>query len=170
MRSVQYQPDGCKETYTIFENGDIYRNRDWYKVHQPKNADGYPGVFFTCDGKSKRVSVHRLMMLLFYPIDNADKMVVNHKDGNKANNNLDNLEWCTSSENSKHAFRTGLKSANGEKNSHAKLTEKDVLEIRKRLKNGESGSALAREYGVQKTAISRIKLRKSWSHLKDEDE
>lgn len=170
MRSAQYQPDGCKETYTIFENGDIYRNRGWYKVHQVTNMWGYYSCNIQINGKTTRHLVHRIMMMAFYPIDNPDEMVVNHKDGNKLNNNLDNLEWCTQSENCKHAFRTGLKSSNGEKNSHAKLTEKDVLEIRKRLKNGESGSALAREYGVQKTAISRIKLRKSWSHLKDENE
>jgi len=51
-------------------------------------------------------------MLTFNPVDNSEQLEVNHKDGNKLNNRLDNLEWCTSSENKIHALTTGLKEYN----------------------------------------------------------
>jgi hypothetical protein len=56
--------------------------------------------------KSKTLRIHRLVMELFKPISTV--MQVNHIDGNKLNNRLDNLEWCTDSENKKHAYKTGL--------------------------------------------------------------
>jgi len=67
----------------------------------------YARVTIRVDGKSKRFSVHRIVAEAF--IDNPDnKPCVNHIDGNKLNNNSDNLEWCTHKENTKHAFDTGL--------------------------------------------------------------
>ena len=58
-----------------------------------------------------------------------ENLQVNHIDGDKANNNLSNLEWCTQSENQKHAFENGLLSRSGVKNSQAKLNESQVIEI-----------------------------------------
>lgn len=67
------------------------------------------------DGKRHRYSVHRLILENFKPVENMDKMQVNHIDGNKWNNKLSNLEWVTCSENNKHAHKIGLKSQKGEK-------------------------------------------------------
>ena len=61
-------------------------------------------------------------MMAFCPVENMEKLEVNHIDGNKRNNNLDNLEWCTSSENQKHAYKMGLnKLRYGENNNFSKL-------------------------------------------------
>lgn len=59
-------------------------------------------------GKKKTYKLHRLVMMAFEPIENMEQMEVNHKDGNKLHNSLDNLEWCTASYNQKHAFHLGL--------------------------------------------------------------
>ena len=72
-----------------------------------KSNRGYLQVCLTKDGKPKTYTVHRLVAKAFLP-NLKNKKQVNHIDGNKENNNIDNLEWVTSSENNKHAFITGL--------------------------------------------------------------
>jgi hypothetical protein len=69
-----------------------------------EQATGYLTV--SLGGKTHRV--HRLVMMGYEPIDNPEDYQVNHIDGDKTNNCLDNLEWCTAKENSIHAVRTGL--------------------------------------------------------------
>lgn len=107
--------------------------------------------------------LHRLIAITFVP-NPKNKPCINHIDGNKANNTYWNLEWCTQKENVRHAFRTGLSSAlRGELHNNATLTESQAIEVRNSL---ESTTSLAKKYGVTKTAISYIKLRKTWKHLK----
>lgn len=78
------------------------------ELKQTTTNRGYKRVTLSINGKEERWSVHRLVALLFIP--NPDKKLeVNHKDGNKENNSVSNLEWCTRSENEKHAHANGLK-------------------------------------------------------------
>lgn len=79
------------------------------KILSPgKTVKGYPFVFLSVNGKSKNCMVHRLVAETF--ISNPDNLPeVNHIDGNKENNNVANLEWCTRKENLKHAVDTGLR-------------------------------------------------------------
>lgn len=74
-----------------------------------ENEWGYLWVTLTKDGMRKHHKVHRLVAQAFLQKDDG-KEFVNHKDGNKTNNNVENLEWVTSKENQQHAFRTGLNS------------------------------------------------------------
>jgi len=78
------------------------------EMKQTVTNRGYKRITLSIDGKEERWSVHRLVALLFVP-NPEQKPQVNHIDGNKENNDASNLEWCTASENNKHAFRTGLK-------------------------------------------------------------
>jgi hypothetical protein len=78
------------------------------EMKQTTTNRGYKRITLSIDGKEERWSVHRLVALLFVP-NPEQKPQVNHIDGNKENNDASNLEWCTASENNKHAFRTGLK-------------------------------------------------------------
>jgi len=84
---------------------------------------GYLSVMFCKKNKRKRHSIHRLVAAAFIPIIN-DKPWTNHRNGIKIDNRVENLEWCTPSENNKHAYATGLKFPK----TH--LTWVDVLIIR----------------------------------------
>jgi hypothetical protein len=82
------------------------------------------------DKKAKTLRIHRLVMEIFNPIDNI--MQVNHIDGNKLNNKLDNLEWCTDSENKKHAYKTGLMLPG---NQYSKRPKQDLLRYKLKSTN-----------------------------------
>jgi hypothetical protein len=97
--------------YTIDEDGNIFS--PWCKKYRPLNhteKDGYKTVsLWGGKGtKRKRYYVHRLLAEQYIP-NPENKPWVNHKDGNKSNNRIDNLEWSTISENLQHAYNTGLK-------------------------------------------------------------
>ena len=77
-------------------------------ILKPKMAHGYVLVTLCKDAKQFNASVHRLVAEAFIPNPN-NKPEVNHIDGCRSNNDISNLEWCTSSENKIHAYRTGLK-------------------------------------------------------------
>jgi hypothetical protein len=108
-------------------------------------------------------SVHRLVAAAFLP-NPENKATVNHIDGNKMNNHVENLEWATHSENSIHAFDNGLR-AKGEGHPNSKLTKSEVIEIRTLLASGQSQQAIATKFNVSKSCIKGIKQLKNWSHL-----
>lgn len=99
--------------YCITKDGEVYSlkiNR-WIKK-QISNNDYYVVSMGADNGTRYRKKVHRLLLQMFEPIDNDTEMFCNHKDGNKINNNLSNLEWCTPLENSRHAHANNLVGAN----------------------------------------------------------
>lgn len=115
------------------------------------------------DGKKRTFRVHRLVMMAFNPVENMDELEVNHLDGNKKNNKLENLEWCTASENQKHAFKTGLQKARkGESSNFAKLTEEDVKQVFELRKQGLLQREIAEIVGCTSSNISAILRGKSW--------
>lgn len=129
------------------------------------NSNGYYVIGLCINGKSKMCKVHRLVAQVFLPNLN-DHPQVNHIDGNKTNNIVSNLEWCTNAENTQHAYNSGLKFGSvGSKNGNSKLNEIDVETINIRLANGESARSLAKIYGVHHSLLSLIKQRKIWSHV-----
>ncbi len=92
--------------YSVSDEG-LVRNDKTQKLLTQSMQQDYKFVTFNIDGKQKRMRVHRLVAELF--IDNPlNKPYVNHKDGNRSNNNVNNLEWVTPSENTQHAVKTGL--------------------------------------------------------------
>lgn len=93
--------------YTIDTEGKIL-NKKGNELKQTINRDGYAMVKLCDNGYEKNCSVHRLVAETFLP--NPDnKKTVNHKDGNKTNNKVENLEWATYSENEKHAYKHNLR-------------------------------------------------------------
>lgn len=91
---------------------------------------------------------------------------VNHIDGNKNNNRIDNLEYITPSENMFHSSKLGL-AVTGERHYCHKLTESKVIEIRKRYKEGNvTVRALAREYGVTQRTMQQVIEKSTWRFIK----
>lgn len=136
------------------------------KILRPsKNSQGYYGLKLKSNCVVKYFKVHRLIAIHFIP-NNENKPFINHINGIKHDNRIENLEWCTRSENCQHAHDIGLQpTRKGDKNGNSKLTENQVLEIRKRLKNGESNISIATLYNIGNTAISKINLNKTWKHI-----
>jgi len=155
------------DTYEISNTGKIRHKHSGRERKLRINNSGYPYVMLCKDGKKLNCKVHRLVAQTF--LENTEnKETVNHIDGNKTNNNVDNLEWATRSENTQHAFANGLINIKGEQNHNSKLTKFKVIEIReRRVTNPKlwTQSKLAKEYGVDRSQISRIIHRKTWAHV-----
>lgn len=120
---------------------------------------GYAQCSFNNGGKISMMNVHREVAEAFLP--NPHKMrEVNHIDGNKLNNHVDNLEWTSRSKNIKHAYSTGLRKCS---NNFSKLTEEQVLQIRREAEGPKTPARiLAEKYEVNIRTIHRIKNRQIW--------
>jgi hypothetical protein len=138
------------------------------KIMKQSNVRGYLQISFKIkdkyENKNSMIKVHRLVAFAF--IENCqNKPCVNHINGVKTDNRVENLEWVTYSENSLHAFKTGLKNQNGEKHPSNKLKDSDVIEIKNRIKNGEKDCDIARLFCVTRGNIYCIKKNKTWTHI-----
>lgn len=135
---------------------------------EQKNKTMYKRVKVSHINKNSPMQVHRLIALTFIPNPNNYPQV-NHIDGDKGNNHKSNLEWCSNSQNQIHAFESGLRTyAKGHDHHQSKLTENDVIEIKRRLKGMYKGlqKDLAVEFGVSNHAICDIHRGKTWRHIK----
>lgn len=123
------------------------------------NHDGYLKVRLIQGDKDLTKRVHTLVAEAFIPNPN-NFTTVNHKDGNKTNNHVDNLEWADRSQQMIHAYKLGLKKPiRGSANSQAKLTDDDVRYIRSHYKRNswEFGTvALAEKFNVTNVVIGKI--------------
>ncbi len=117
----------------------------------------------TNDGKRPSFDVHRVVIETFSPQPDSS-LECRHIDGESTNNHISNLRWCTHKENMRDKI-LHKKTNYGEKCCHSKLTTEKVLEIRRRLAEGERSTDLAKEYGVAQPNISNIKTRKLWKHI-----
>ena len=151
------------EEYQINKAGKIIGKKG--TTLKVSNKLRYPAVNLFISGKRHRKYIHRLVLETFIgPCPNG--MEANHKDGDKFNPNIENLEWVTKSENEKHAFKLGLKNNKGENCSKAKLKESEVLLIKKLLKYGYvSQRYIAKMFKVSQSAICDINRKRRWSHL-----
>lgn len=103
---VLHDIPGCEGRYMINANGKVFSIRsNMFLKTCLKN--GYHVVKISNNGRGKRMFVHRLLAFTFIP-NPESKPFINHKNGIKSDNRLKNLEWCTSSENVKHAYAIGL--------------------------------------------------------------
>ena len=154
------------ENYLVSDQGRVF-NFKFKKFLKPlKNQYGYFRVNLWKNGIVKTHRIHRLVALAFIP-NMFGKRTVNHIDGIKTNNYVENLEWATDKENNQHAWGNGLqKPKKGIKNGNSKLSESQVLEIRKLYASGNYYQKdLAKIFNVGKSLIGYIVNRKLWNHI-----
>lgn len=121
------------------------------------NTKGYNHLVLSLGGKQKCITIHRLVCEAFIENKHNYKQI-NHKDGVKTNNNVENLEWCNNSTNQKHACKNGLQ--------NTKLNSDDVVMIRNFIKlNVYSQREIAEAFNVDPSIISDINTRKIWYYV-----
>lgn len=164
---------GFEPYYEISSFGNIRRKAGSSHL-KPKNLkyvfdkDGYPRVNLKVKQKTNSRLVHRLLAKAF--IENPlNKPQVNHINGVKKDCRIENLEWCTLSENRVHAYSSGLQnglSRRGQKNNFSKLTEDQILHIRSLyIPYKFTNKMIAEIYGVTEGCVSAITSRRTWSWL-----
>lgn len=153
--------------YIIYIDGRVYSKKTKRFLTQCLNRGGYYIVNLCKKGfRPKSHRVHRLVAEHFLPQIEGLKDV-NHKDGVKTNNHINNLEWSNKSLNGLHAHRLGLNhgpSMKGEEHPGKKLSEEDVIKIRE-LHGLKTNKELAKQYNITTTQIWRIVTRKCWNHI-----
>lgn len=136
---------------------------------QFKDGRGYKHVkLYDGFGHPKSLCIHRVVLPTF--LENSDNLPeINHMDGNKLNNRLDNLEWCTRSYNIEHIYANGLRDPStykGSGNHNSKLTEEQVINIRSDRRLYKSlYRELAEKYNVGTTLIGYIVNNQVWNHV-----
>lgn len=156
-----------RSTYKVLfrSNGRKHTRRS--KVLKPDiKHSGYAIGAVCVDKKMISYKVHRLVAELFIP-NPKNKETVNHKNGIKHDNRVENLEWATRKEQSVHARDNGLTTIlRGSDIGNSVLKEYQVIEIRTKFKpRVYTRKMLAEEYGVKECTIKDILHRRSWKHL-----
>jgi hypothetical protein len=124
---------------------------------------GYVKRVLCKNGKMFYFTEHRLVGMAF--VENPqNKATVNHINGIKTDNRVENLEWNTDLENKQHAVKNGLMDFKGVNHSKCKLTEQQVLEIRE-IGFSQTRTSLSKKYGVCRNSILGIITGKYWSHI-----
>ncbi len=165
---------GFAGIYEISETGDIVRTathgqqpKAIRRIIRPYKKNGYLAITIQFHQTRERFYVHRLMYETFRsPIPSG--LEINHRDGNRENNRLDNLELVTRSDNMLHCFRElnpSLNRVRGTQHHKAKLTPQDVENIVKLSRAGSSQREIAQMYGVSKNSIRLILKGKNWKHV-----
>jgi hypothetical protein len=130
------------------------------------DSSGYRTVKLYKDGIKKTQKVHRLVIISFK--DNPTNLPeVNHIDGIKVNNTVENLEWCSRLQNMQHATKSGLRiGSTGENNHTAKLKVENVIFIKYALKNNtHTQSQLANMFNVNYGVINQVKQNRTWKEV-----
>lgn len=169
MEEIWKSVPGFENDYEVSNLGNV-KSMTNYRRWKPNrlkalrlDRNGYVevGLYKRCKNFHKKV--HRLVALAFIP-NPENKPQVNHKDFNRTNNRLENLEWCTALENCVHAINGGRRKASlGEDCSGVVLTDSQVLEIFN--KTDVTQCVIAKLYGVAQGTIAAIKVGKTWSHV-----
>lgn len=167
---------GLEGRYYVTTNGNVFSHKKTWLAGRKESAlcgreqtelskrlskSGYLFVQLYVHKKPKMVKIHRLVATTF--IRNPEnKPQVNHKDGDKKNNNYTNLEWSTGSENIQHSFDIGRIPVRGENHSESKLKEYQVLDI---LSSELPSTILSVKYKCSSSLIRSLRQGRRWKHI-----
>ena len=140
--------------YFILPCGKVFSGKTGEYLKPSYDKQGYARVSLYNNGKSTTIKIHRLVAEAYIP-NPENKTDVNHKDGNKSNNDVSNLEWATRSENIKHAFNNGLK----------RITKKQIDRVKVDFSKSVIDVATGKEYNSLKDAS--VDLGINYSTLKN---
>jgi hypothetical protein len=127
------------------------------------DKDGYVKRILSRKGKNYNFREHRLVASAF--IENPqNKATINHINGIRDDNRVENLEWNTNLENKQHAVSSGLTNLKGVNHPRCKLTEQQVLEIRQ-IGFSQTATAVSKKFNVSRITVSRILKNKNWNHI-----
>ncbi len=176
---VQFAGIDPVEKYHVSNYGRVRRfdsiKKEW-KIHKPSNVNGYAYFSFrTIIRENQRTRItkclHRLVAENFLgnPPEGCNNVV--HKDFNKWNNHVDNLEWANRETMFAHSRRSPKTAIAIEKRkgeiTNSKLTETDVIRLKKKLKRGKNPLyKIAKEFGITHTQLNRIRRGENWAHVK----
>ena len=139
----------------------------WLNLVRVTNRTAHLRAYLHREGKKIGMLVHRAVALAHIPNPN-DLPHINHKDGDPTNNRIENLEWCDAAANARHAVANGLTKMpkqSGTANSQAKVSEDDIVEMRRRHAEGESCASIARAFGIDPKTAWDICNFKRWAHV-----
>lgn len=156
---------GYGDKYMISNYGKVININTNHILKARPNKTGYLRVPVSFNGIHKDLFVHKLVAIAFLINDNpVEKTQVNHIDCNKQNNHVENLEWCTPSYNTKHAFINRRKTNKGVKNPRTHLTLEQVKEIKNLALNTKlSNREIGEMFGIKRSAVSAIKCSTHWN-------
>jgi hypothetical protein len=161
MEEVFMPINGTLGKYEISNKGKVKsyffqgRLRKTPKILKPGLSHGYWTIVICIDKKRHTASIHRLLAEHFI-LNPHNHKVINHIDGNRQNNELSNLEWCTYSQNSQHGIDF-LSNQHGSKHHKAKFSEIDILKILiMRYQKGMSAYEIASHMNATGPAIVNI--------------
>lgn len=159
--------------YSVSSDGVVWNNTNGRPLvlHYTKSSEttkrgtGYVRVHLTKNGKTKKFFVHRLVAEAFIPNDDPSKNCVNHKNGIKDDNNVENLEWVTHRENVNHAVETGLQ-PKGEKIGTSIYKETQIHQACSLLEKGiNTVNDIADICGLHPMTVYDLRLKRSWKHV-----
>lgn len=178
MKEIWKDICGYEGLYKISNYGEVKSIRKNIVMRPGDNGRGYKFIYLNKGGLVQRYYVHRLVALFFIP-NPENKPQVNHIDCNKGNNNVDNLEWVTTTEQMQHASKNDklycsefqkqqtILANSGIKSHLSKLKDDDIIKIRKLSKiDGLTNSEIGLLFGVHRETIGYIVRGKTWKHIK----
>lgn len=162
MEEIFKDIPGLEGKYQVSNHGNIKSVKTGLLRKKRTNAWGYNVICFSLSRQDRRFwLVHRAVALAFIP-NPENKKTVNHINGIKTDNRVENLEWATDKENVQHSFASGHRNFRGENNSRARLTKESVLAIRA---DERSNTVIAEEYKIKPGHVYNIKRNIAWKHL-----
>ena len=151
LKQIYSPNDNLPDYYLVNTESEIFSLFSGKKLSQSLNHSGYHVVSLnTIDGKRIQRKVHRLSMMTFNYIPGCEKLQVNHKDGNKHNNNILNLEWSLPKNNVRHAIDNNLRKDWRYENPQAKISLNDAIMIKDLVLKGYNNSQIIFEVILKK--------------------